>query len=161
MPDKIRVLFVCTANAARSQMAEALLRHTDPTRFEAASAGLEPTAADPRALEALAQVGVSTEHLHSKPLEEFQQQAFDYVITLCSKATADCQALQGRLASAQLMAWDFNDPQNSDDPAAFRQTLHELHERIKMFVLIMNKPRAEARRAHSSTAGTASSRAHG
>ena len=90
---KTRVLFLCVANAARSQMAEALLRHTDPDGYEVCSAGTQPSAVDPRARLALEQLGVSTDGLHSKALEQFDGQQFDYVITLCDKSAFECSTL--------------------------------------------------------------------
>lgn len=136
MAFKTRVLFVCTANAARSQLAEALLRHTDGEHFDAFSAGTRPGVIDPRTLEALEHLGVSTEGLHSKSADEFSDQRFDYVITLCDKSALECQALPG---TAEVIAWNFEDPVTSTKPDAFRHTLHEIHERIKMFVLVKTK----------------------
>ncbi len=95
MTRKARVLFVCTANAARSQLAQALLRHTDSEHFEAFSAGTTPTQVDPRTFEALSHIGVSTEGLRSKSIDEFGGERFDYVITLCDKAAAQCLSLPG------------------------------------------------------------------
>lgn len=136
MAYKTRVLFVCVANAARSQLAEALLRHTDPERFEAFSAGTEPVDIDPRTFEALQHLGVSTEGLHSKSIDEFAGERFEYVITLCDKSALECHALPG---ADEVIAWNFEDPVTSDKPDAFRHTLHEIHERIKMFVLVKTK----------------------
>lgn len=136
MAYKTRVLFVCVANAARSQLAEALLRHTDPERFEAFSAGTAPTEIDPRTLEALQHLGVSTEGLHSKSIDEFAGERFEYVITLCDKSADECHALPD---AGEVIAWNFEDPVTSDKPDAFRHTLHEIHERIKMFVLVKTK----------------------
>ncbi|MBB4820675.1 protein-tyrosine-phosphatase [Pseudomonas alcaligenes] len=136
MAYKTRVLFVCTANAARSQLAEALLRHTDSEHFEAFSAGTQPAGVDPRTLAALEHLGVSTEGLHSKSIDEFSGERFDYVITLCDKSAQECQALPG---AGEVLAWNFEDPATSSKPEAFRHTLHEIHERIKMFVLVKNK----------------------
>lgn len=136
MSYKTRVLFVCVANSARSQMAEALLRHTDGEHFAAFSAGTAPAMVDPRALSALEQLGVATDDLHSKSLDEFAGERFDYVITLCDKSALECQALPG---AGEYLAWDFEDPATSRKPDAYRHTLHEIHERIKMFVLVKNK----------------------
>jgi protein-tyrosine-phosphatase len=136
MTRKARVLFVCTANAARSQLAQALLRHTDSEYFEAFSAGTTPTQVDPRTFEALSHIGVSTEGLRSKSIDEFGGERFDYVITLCDKAAAQCLSLPG---AGESLAWSFEDPVTSTKPDAFRHTLHEIHERIKMFVLVKNK----------------------
>lgn len=136
MTSKARVLFVCTANAARSQLAQALLRHTDSEHFEAFSAGTTPTQVDPRTFEALSHIGVSSEGLRSKSIDEFRGERFDYVITLCDKAAAECLSLPG---TGEALAWSFEDPVTSTKPDAFRHTLHEIHERIKMFVLVKNK----------------------
>ncbi|MBT2297614.1 MULTISPECIES: arsenate reductase ArsC [Pseudomonas] len=136
MIGKASVLFVCTANAARSQLAQALLRHTDSEHFEAFSAGTAPTEVDPRTFEALAHLGVSTDGLRSKSIDEFRGERFDYVITLCDKAASECQSLPG---AGEAMAWSFEDPVTSTKPDAFRHTLHEIHDRIKMFVLVKTK----------------------
>ncbi|MHC8410739.1 arsenate reductase ArsC [Pseudomonas sp. Hz4] len=136
MTSKARVLFVCTANAARSQLAQALLRHTDSEHFEAFSAGAAPTQVDPRTFEALSHIGVSTEGLRSKSIDEFRGERFDYVITLCDKSAAQCLSLPG---AGEALAWSFEDPVTSIKPDAFRHTLHEIHDRIKMFVLVKNK----------------------
>lgn len=131
-----RVLFVCTANAARSQMAEALLRHLGGDRFEVFSAGTEPEEVDPRTLEALSAYGLPSEHLVSKPVASLEDQAFDFVISLCEKAHRECRHWPG---SGVVMAWDFPDPRASDDPQAFTRTLQELSERIRLFVLVNSK----------------------
>jgi len=136
MAYKARVLFVCVANSARSQLAEALLRHTDSAHFEAFSAGTAPTQVDSRALAALEQLGVPTEGLRSKALVELEGQQFDFVITLCDKSSLECHALPG---AGEYIAWNFEDPATSNQPDAYRHTLHEIHERIKMFVLVKNK----------------------
>ncbi|ARU88877.1 arsenate reductase ArsC [Pseudomonas sp. M30-35] len=136
MTSKARVLFVCTANAARSQLAQALLRHTDSEHYEAFSAGTAPTQVDPRTFDALSHLGVSTEGLHSKSIEEFRGERFDFVITLCDKAAVECQSLSG---AGETLTWSFEDPVTSTKPDAFRHTLHEIHERIKMFVLVKSK----------------------
>lgn len=136
MTCKTRVLFVCVANSARSLLAEALLRHTDAEHFEAFSAGTAPTQVDPHALAVLHHLGVSTARLRSKSLAELEGQQFDYVITLCNKSSLECHALSG---AGEYIAWNFEDPASSEQPDAYRHTLHEIHERIKMFVLVRNK----------------------
>jgi len=117
-------------------LAQALLRHTDSEHFEAFSAGTTPTQVDPRTFEALSHIGVSSEGLRSKSIDEFRGERFDYVITLCDKAAAECLSLPG---AGEALAWSFEDPVTSTKPDAFRHTLHEIHERIKMFVLVKNK----------------------
>lgn len=100
----IRVLFVCVANSARSQLAEALLRHTDP-RFEAFSGGSEPSIVDSRTIEALEDTGIDASGLRSKSIDEFRDDRFDYVITLCDKAASECYAIP---STGEIIAWDFS-----------------------------------------------------
>lgn len=135
MTPAIKVLFVCVANSARSQLAEALLRHTDP-RFEAFSGGSQRSEVDPRTIQALEVVGVDATGLRSKSISEFQADRFDYVITLCDKSASECLPMP---SAGEVIAWDFPDPVTSDDPGAFRHTLHDIHERIKLFVLVKTK----------------------
>lgn len=131
-----RVLFVCTANSARSQMAEALLRHFAGDRFEVFSAGTEPSEVDPRTLQALQEFGLETAGLRSKSIDSLADRPFDFVISLCDKAHLECRHWPG---SGVVMAWDFPDPKDSGDPKAFALTLHEISERIRLFVLVNSK----------------------
>lgn len=137
MGQKKRVLFICVANSCRSLMAEALLRHTDGEHFDVYSAGTAPTAMDERAHDALSVMGVSTEGLRSKSIDQFADIPFDYVITLCDKSNLECVSLPG---AEEYIAWNFADPASSSQKNAYQTTLHEIHERIKMFVLIKSKP---------------------
>ncbi|MFA5678062.1 MAG: metalloregulator ArsR/SmtB family transcription factor [Pseudomonas sp.] len=137
MPQKKRVLFLCVANSSRSQMAEALLRHLAPEQFEVFSAGTKPGRVDERARNALDQLGISSEGLFSKAIEEVAGEPFDYVITLCDKSALECLTLPG---TGEYIAWHFEDPAASSQKDAYRRTLHEIHERIKLFVLIKSKP---------------------
>lgn len=134
--DMKKVLFVCTANSARSQMAEVLLRQLAGDQFEVFSAGTEPGDIDPRTLEALQKFGLDTAGLTSKSIASLEHQHFDFVITLCDKAHRECSAWPG---SGVVMAWDFPDPKVSNDPRAFSQTLQELSERIRLFVQVNRK----------------------
>lgn len=131
---KKRVLFLCTANAARSQMAEALLRQHGANRFEAFSAGTQPGQVTSETLTTLAAFGVQHQRLVSKPLEQFVHQRFDYVITLCDKAHQECQQWPD---SDTVLAWDFPDPQQGS--TSYARTLSEINERIRLFVLIADR----------------------
>ena len=93
MSRPLRVLFLCVANSARSLMAEALLRHAGGEAYAVFSAGSQPSQPDPRALAALEQVGVAVAGLRSKAVDEFADEHFDYVITLCDKSALECAAL--------------------------------------------------------------------
>lgn len=136
MTSKTRVLFLCVANSARSQMAEALLRHSAADTYEAFSAGTLPSEVDPRARLALELLGVASDELRSKSLEEYAGEHFDYVITLCDKSAFECSTLPG---AGEYLAWNFEDPATSQQANAYKHTLHEIHERIKMFVLVKRK----------------------
>lgn len=136
MTPPIRVLFVCVGNSARSLIAEALLRHMAPDRFEVRSAGTLPRTADPRALQALADMGIATDGLRSKPLSEVEHEDFDYLITLCDKSALECLALPH---SGEVIAWNIEDPVTSTRINPFRTALQDIQERLKMFVLVKSK----------------------
>lgn len=133
---KRRVLFVCTANSARSLMAEAVLRNMAGDRFEVASAGTEPASAHPMALQVLEEAGITTEGLHSKALADLEGEYWDYVITLCDKAANECGTI---CKPAQQIAWDFADPVPENRHATFSVTLKEIRERIGLFTLVHQK----------------------
>ncbi|MHC6224043.1 arsenate reductase ArsC [Pseudomonas sp. X10] len=137
MTDRLRVLFVCVANDARSLIAEAVLRNADPEHFEAFSAGVQPTAADPRTLAVLEHAGISTEGLRSKPLEEFAGLPFDYLIDLCDKGTDELEQLPH---SSQTITWSFVDPVGQEGQEGFRHLLQEVSDRIKLFLMVKNRP---------------------
>ena len=104
-----RVLFVCTANSARSQMAEALLRKRAGDRFESCSAGTQPSVVNPLTIKALDQVGIDPGSLWSKGLDEFLGKVrLDYVITLCDNAAESCPIVPD--PDAQVIHWPFEDP---------------------------------------------------
>ena len=136
MKAKTKVLFVCVENAERSLLAEALLRHTASDKFDAFSAGTLPKGVNPYTLQALQDMGISTEGLRSKSLSEFDGMDFDYVITLCDKSALECLALPH---SGEIITWNFEDPVTSSGHAPFKRALQEIHERIKMFVLVKSK----------------------
>lgn len=133
---KRRVLFICTANSARSLMAEALLRDMAGDRFDVQSAGTEPGKPHPMALQVLSEAGVPVEGLHSKSLGQLQDESWDYVITLCEKAANECGSI---CQPAQQIAWDFPDPAPANRHATFMLTLKELRERIGLFTLVHQK----------------------
>lgn len=133
---KRRVLFVCSANSARSLMAEALLRDIAGDQFEVSSAGTEPGTPNPLALRVLEEAGVDTAGLHSKHLADLQDQPWDYVITLCDKAASECGVIH---AGAQQIHWDFPDPAVTNRHATFALTLKELKDRLSLFTLVHQK----------------------
>jgi len=136
MTDKKRVLILCTGNSARSQMAEGLLRHDGGDRFEVASAGIDPTQVRPEAIQAMHEVGIDISGNRSKSVDEFANQAFDYVITVCDNANEQCPVFPG---NTKRIHWSFEDPAavEGDEAkrlAAFRRIRDEISERLKGFV---------------------------
>ncbi|WP_076419730.1 metalloregulator ArsR/SmtB family transcription factor [Colwellia sp. UCD-KL20] len=130
---KQKVLFLCTGNSARSQMAEAILRHKAGDNYDVYSAGTQPDAVDPRAINALEKFGLNTDNLVSKNISVFAGQAFDYVITLCDKANNECRSYPN---AVKQLAWDFPDPKERSGSNPFSTTLNELSNRLSMFLLV-------------------------
>jgi arsenate reductase len=133
--DPIRVLFVCTHNSARSQIAEALLRRYG-NDFEVFSAGTEATRVNPFAIQVLADDGIDWTHAESKTIDRFLGQSFDYVITVCDRAKATCPVMPG---SGNTLYWSLDDPsevEGTDEAklAAFRRTEAEISVRLRPFV---------------------------
>lgn len=137
---KKRVLFLCTGNSARSQMAEAVMRQIAGERFEVASAGTEPRArVDPDALATLGQHELDGSRLVPKDVSAFVGERFDYVITLCERAREQCPAFPG----AELIQWSFPDPSalapGVERRRAFEQVFQGLNQRIRLLVIVNEK----------------------
>jgi arsenate reductase len=105
--DKERVLFLCTHNSARSQMAEGFARHFAADRFEVASAGTERTRVNPLAIQAMAEAGIDITRHTSKTLDAFVAERWDYVITVCDSANESCPVFPG---ATRRLHWSFPDP---------------------------------------------------
>ncbi len=137
VPDApIRVLFVCTGNSARSQLAEALLQHRGGSAFEVYSAGTEPRGVNPFTLRALAEVGIDWSAARSKSVDEFIGQPFDYVITVCDRARQSCPVFPGSFNS---LHWGLEDPaevegSDAEKLAAFERTRVEVMTRLHPFI---------------------------
>jgi ArsR family transcriptional regulator, arsenate/arsenite/antimonite-responsive transcriptional repressor / arsenate reductase (thioredoxin) len=140
----VRVLFLCTGNSARSQMAEAILRHLSKGQVEAYSAGTAPSQINPAALATMQARGISMEGQRSKHLDEYRGQKFDYVVTVCDRARESCPIFPG---NPEQIHWSFPDPAAVVEPRAKRQayerTATELTTRINHLVLLINRQRAE------------------
>jgi arsenate reductase len=135
MADKTRVLILCTGNSARSQMAEGLLRHDAGDRFEVYSAGTKPSQVRPEAVSAMKEIGIDISGQRSKSVDEFTEQPFDYVLTVCDNARESCPISPGR--SVRLHR-SFDDPaliQGSQEErmAAFRRVRDELRDYLLEF----------------------------
>ena len=127
-----RVLFLCTHNSARSQMAEGFLRRMAGDRFEAGSAGTEKTTVNPLAIRAMAERGIDISGHASKRYEEVVPPAWDYVITVCDDANERCPIVPG---SVKRLHWSFEDPSKATgDPeerlAVFRRVRDQIEERL-------------------------------
>jgi arsenate reductase len=128
----VRVLFLCTHNSARSQMAEAILRHLGQGQVETHSAGTEVTRVHPLAIQAMAAKGIDMTGHRSKHMDEFLGQQFDYVITVCDNARQSCPIFPGR---SERIHWSIPDPSavEGDEEArlgAFVAAADELRGRI-------------------------------
>lgn len=131
--NKPKVLFLCTGNSARSQMAEALLKHRAGDSYDVYSAGTQAETIDERAIDALVKFGIDTKGLVSKNVTVFEGKVFDYVITLCDKANDECRSYPNAIKQ---LAWDFADPKERLGHNAFSTTLAELNNRLSMFLLV-------------------------
>ncbi len=135
MARPIRVLFLCTGNSARSQMAQAILERVGGPDFDVESAGTEPRGVNPLTVRVLDEAGIDWSAATSKPVEQFLGRRFDYVITVCDRARQACPMFPGQHES---LHWGLEDPAEvggSDDrkTAAFRATYADLQRRIGAF----------------------------
>ena len=132
-----RVLFLCTHNSARSQMAEGLLRHLAGDRFEAHSAGTEATQVRPLAMRAMAELGIDISGHLSKTLQRYLDEPFDAVITVCDQANETCPVLPG---ARRRLHWSLPDPSKASGPeaeqlAVYRAVRDAIRERIERELL--------------------------
>lgn len=153
----IRVLFVCTHNSARSQIAEALLRHYGGDDFEVRSAGTEATRVNPYAIRVLDELGIDWSDARSKAITEFLDQRFDYVITVCDRARETCPVFPG---SENTLHWGLDDPsevQGTDEQrlAAFRRTQLEVTSRLRPFIEIALRAARRPGSGHAQPSGPA------
>ena len=133
---KKRVLFICTSNSCRSQMAEALVNHDLGDRFEAFSAGTDPKPPHPLAIRVLSEIGIDHRSARSKSMDEFAGQAFDFVITLCDVANETCPLFFGGVRRAHL---GFDDPARTEGTeeerlAVFRRVRDEIRVQVEAFL---------------------------
>jgi len=136
MIDKIRVLILCTGNSARSQMAEGLLRNDGGGKFEVESAGIISSFVRPQAIEVMSEIGIDISGHRSKSLDEFLDEAFDFVITVCDNAKENCPVFPGK---ARRIHWSFDDPADAagteeEKLVVFRRVRNEIRDKLKKFV---------------------------
>jgi arsenate reductase len=147
---KPKVLFLCTGNTARSQMAEGFLRAMAPERFEAFSAGLEAGGVNPLAVQVMAERGMDISSQRSKPLTDFLGQVhFGYLVTVCDRAERECPIFPGM---GQRLHWSFPDPAAAEGTEeerleVFREVRDAIEARLRSWLAIDDRgPRATAGR---------------
>lgn len=133
---KKKVLFLCTGNSCRSQMAEGLLRHLAGDRFDVASAGTHPAGLNPGAVEVMKEIGIDISSHRSKRVDELANQPFDHVITVCDRAKETCPIFP---SASSLLHWSFDDPAAAQGTveerrAVFRRVRDEIAGRIRRFI---------------------------
>jgi arsenate reductase len=140
---KPKVLFVCTENSCRSQMAEGFLRQHAGDRFDVYSAGAEPTKLNPTAMEVMKEIGIDISGQHSKDVAQFLGQTFQYVVRVCDKVREKCPVLPGAI---WYFDWSFEDPAAvqgtaTEKLAAFRRIRDEIEEKTLEFIAREASPR--------------------
>lgn len=145
-PDKpVRVLFLCTENSARSQLAEALTSYLSKGTVEAFSAGSHPTNVHPYAIRILAHLGIDTSSLRSKHFDEFREQPFDRIITLCDYVREECPTFPG---DPERIHWSFPNPaavEGTEDERyhAFEQLSLQLATRIRLLLTLLEREKGK------------------
>lgn len=143
-----RILFLCTHNSARSQMAEALVRHFGGKRVLAFSAGSQPADVHPEAVRAMATMGIDISQQQSKHLDVFANQSFDYIITVCDRVREVCPLFPD---DPERIHWSFADPAAVADAAAreraFQQTAQQLVLRIRHLLTLIDRQARETARS--------------
>lgn len=142
-----RVLFLCTHNSARSQMAECLLRASGGNKVEVFSAGSEPTSIHPLAIKVMTKIGVDLREHRVKHFDEFSGQTFDYIITVCDRVREVCPVFPG---DPQKIHWSFPDPAAIEgglqsQEKGFWETVQQLKARIELLLLMIKRSQKEKR----------------
>jgi len=130
---KKQVLFLCTGNSARSQLAEAIFNHMAGDRFHADSAGVHPSEVDQRVFEVLDAQNITSEGLRSEDYAEVESKHYDFVITLCDNAKDECVIFE---QDVDQLHWNLIDPKPLEGVKPFKNTAKELIERISLFLLL-------------------------
>lgn len=136
MPDKKKVLFLCTGNSCRSQIAEGFLRHLASEDFEAFSAGTKPSRLNPLAVKVMEEKGVDISGQYSQSIDEFLNESLDYIITVCDHAKETCPVFPG---TAERIHWSFRDPADAkgseeEKMTVFREIRDSIEKNIENFI---------------------------
>jgi len=132
-----KVLFLCTGNSCRSQMAEGLLRHYYGDKYEVYSAGTKPSIVHPKAIQIMQEIGIDISNQRSKSVNEFKNESFDYVITVCDNAKESCPIFPGK---SKRLHWSFIDPAEAIGDTeqvltVFRMVLEQIKQKIDQKLL--------------------------
>lgn len=138
MIKKEKIIFICTENACRSQIAEGLMRHLASDKFDAYSAGSHPTKVHPMSIKVMKEVGIDISSQTSNPISLFLKEPMDLVVTVCDNANKACPVFPGKI---ERIHWSIKDPSKNWNPSSkdlvnFRKTRDELTERIKNLLKI-------------------------
>lgn len=128
MKQKLKILFLCTGNSCRSQMAEGWARHLKGDVLEAYSAGIETHGLNPNAVRVMAEAGVDISRHKSKHVDELRNIQFDYVITVCDNARESCPIFSGR---AKVMHVGFEDPPRLAREAKSEEETLDIYRRVR------------------------------
>ncbi len=144
-----RILFLCTHNSARSQMAEGIARAVGQGRIEAFSAGSEPTTLHPDAIRVLEAMQIDMSRQSPKHLDQFRDQSFDYIITVCDRVRESCPVFPD---DPEHIHWSFPDPTTIEDEREryqqFQATARELVTRMHLLLILIDRKRAGGGAAH-------------
>ena len=135
--DKKKVIFICTGNACRSQMAEGLLRHMAGNKFEVYSAGSHPSRLHPASVAVMAEWGIDIARHTAEPIDDYLDTGIDIAITVCDNAQQSCPTFPGNV---EQIHWGLDDPYHGwgadpEDLPPYRETRDELKKRIEGFLL--------------------------
>lgn len=136
----VSVLFVCTGNSCRSQMAEGLLRHLGGDRVRVMSAGSHPAdAVAPCAVQVMKEIGIDISHHYPKSLQSLLGEKFDWVITLCDSAKQSCPVFPGGGGQAKRLHWSIQDPHGSSTDEEtllrnYRKARDDIEQRIRAWL---------------------------
>jgi len=136
MPGVKKVIFLCTGNSARSQMAEGLMNHLSHEEWKVQSAGIFPSYVHPLAIRVMEEIGIDISQQTSKSMNQFLNEVFDYIITLCDEAAQSCPTFPGQ---GKRLHWSFQDPAAAigtieERLAVFRRIRDEIKTKIEDFL---------------------------
>ena len=130
---KKKILFLCTKNSVRSQMAEGLMRHFRGDEFDACSAGVDPLRVHPLAIDVMREISIDISKQRSKHIDEFKDSRFDYVVTLCDSAASTCPLFEG---GGKRIHRGFTNPADAQGTEEERKNVfRKVRDELKEFIL--------------------------